>query len=588
MKTMLSDALTNRQHGRLLFAQGMQLNEIARALGENATTVRSWKNRDGWKLADIYDDVVLGLRARILTLIGMERKGNAEYKELDALLRGLERTARIDRYRNGGNETDLNPNIAKRNAGPKKKKLKNEITQEQLDKLEEAFLAKIFEYQKEWVDTVAKSRIFMLLKSRQIGATNTFAEWALIDALKTGNNKIFMSASKAQAYQFIEYIKAFALEVIGIELTGDPLVLNGPNGQVTLYYLGTNAKTAQGRHGDTIMDEFMWIASFATFRKVASGMASQKKYRQIYLSTPSSILHDAYKFWAGTDGNRKNPIEIDLSHAALQRPTVGPDKRTRQMVTLDDAEARGCDLFDRDELLLEYSDDEFDNLFRCMFVDDSGSYFPLAVLMPNTVDSWEIWHDFSPFGSKPYAGEVWVGYDPSFTGDKAALAIVAPPQSAYQPYRVLEVLSFEGLPAFIQAEHIKKVCQRYNVTYMAIDNTGNGISVAEHVQKFYPTLVRLNYNVEIKTKLALRAKELFQRRRLHFDAGRVDVVKSFLSIKQALTGSQKQMTLVASRSKETSHADMAWAIMHALERAPIADNLNPANGGAGRVKVLSS
>jgi len=585
MKTQLSDALTNRQHGRILYAQGMQINEIARQLGENPATVRSWKSRDEWKLADIYDDVSLALRARILTLIGMERKGNGEYKELDAMLRGLERTARMERYRNGGNEGDLNPNIAKRNAGPKKKKLKNEITLEQLEQLEEAFYKKIFLYQREWVETVTSSRIFMLLKSRQIGATNTFAEWALIDALKTGNNKIFMSASKAQAYQFIEYIKAFALEVLGIELTGDPLVLNGPNGQVTLYYLGTNAKTAQGRHGDVIMDEFMWIQSFATFRKVASGMASQKKYRQIYLSTPSSILHEAYKFWAGTDSNR--PVEIDVSHEALKTPQVGPDKRTRQVVTLDDAESKGCDLFDRDELEHEYSEEEFQNLFNCVFVDDSGSYFPLAIIMPNMVDSWEVWSDFSPFGSKPYTGEVWVGYDPSFTGDNAALAVVAPPQSAFQPYRVLEVISLKGLPAFIQAQHIEKVCQRYNVTYMAIDNTGNGISVAEHVQKFYPALVKLNYNVEIKTKMALRAKELFQRRRLHFDSGLIAVAKSFLSIKKALTGSQKQMTLVASRSKETSHADSAWAIMHALERAPVADNLNPVNSGKSRIKVYS-
>lgn len=76
-----------------------------------------------------------------------------------------------------------------------------------------------------------------------------------------------MSASKAQAYQFIEYIKAFVLEVCGIELTGDPIVINGPVKQATVYYLGTNALTAQGRHGDVIMDEFFGFVIF-TVQKV--------------------------------------------------------------------------------------------------------------------------------------------------------------------------------------------------------------------------------------------------------------------------------------------------------------------------------
>lgn len=578
----------NRQQGRLLFAQGMAVSEIARELDENRSTVESWKQRDGWRLADLFDDVALGLRARLLTLIKMERKGNAEYKEMDALMRALERSARIVKYRDGGNEGDLNPKIANRNAAPKKKKLKNEITEEQLELLKKAFFAKIFEYQKEWVNTIYDCRIFMLLKSRQIGATNTIAEWALIDALESGNNKIFMSASKAQAYQFIEYIKAFALEVIDVELTGDPIVLNGPNGQATLYYLGTNALTAQGRHGDVIMDEFMWIRNFLTFRRVASGMASQKRYRQIYLSTPSSILHDSYPFWAGTDGKRKLALEILISHEALKRPVKGADRRTRQIVTLHDAIARGCNLFDLEELLAEYSDDEIENLFMCMFIDDSGSYFPLSIVEPCMVDTWEVWKDFKPFGSRVFDGAVWVGYDPSFTGDTAAVAVVAPPKSPLQPYRILERIQFKNLPPHVQAQHIKKICERYNVEYLAIDNTGNGMSVAEHVKEFYPRLVRLNYSVELKTRMALRAKELFERRRLQFDAGLTDVAKSFMSIKKALTGSGRQMTLVASRTKETGHADVAWAVMHALEKAPIAATNDPLTSKRSRVKVYSS
>jgi hypothetical protein len=251
-----------------------------------------------------------------------------------------------------------------------------------LEKLEEAFNEFLYVYQEEWMDAISWSRIFILLKSRQIGATYIFALWALIDLLKTGKNKIFMSASKAQAYQFIEYIKAFVLDVIGLDLTGDPIVINGPNGQATVYYLGTNALTAQGRHGDVIMDEFFWIRKFLQFKKVASAMASQKMYKQIYMSTPSSILHEAYTFWTGKDSKRKLPIEIDVSKAALKAPVKCADRKTRQIVTLTDAEEKGCDLFDREDLLAEYGDEEFANLFDCEFIDDSGSYFPLKEIIP--------------------------------------------------------------------------------------------------------------------------------------------------------------------------------------------------------------
>lgn len=394
-----------------------------------------------------------------------------------------------------------------------------------------------------------------------------------------------MSASKAQAYQFIEYIKELALQEIEVELKGDPIVLNGPTGQSTIYYLGTNALTAQGRHGDTIMDEFFWIRNFAKFKKVAGAMASQKMYKQIYLSTPSSILHQAYPFWAGTDGNRKNPIEIDISKAALKTAKRCADRRTRLIVTLTEAEIRGFDRFDREDLEAEYPDDEFMNLFECEFIDDTGSYFPMKIIEGNMIDAWEVWHDYHPFESLSYLGEVWLGYDPSFTGDKAALAVIAPPKTPLQPYRILEIHEMKNRSASEQALFIQKICQRFTVTFIGIDNTGNGISVAEHVAKFFPMLKRLNYNPELKIRMGLRAKELLERRRLQFDASKLIIAKSFLSIKKALTSGQGAKTLVTTRSAETGHGDVAWAIMNGLENAPIIDITDGAINGARKQRI---
>lgn len=43
-------------------------------------------------------------------------------KEVDLLMRELERLARIERYRDTGKESDLNPNIQNRNAVAKSRK----------------------------------------------------------------------------------------------------------------------------------------------------------------------------------------------------------------------------------------------------------------------------------------------------------------------------------------------------------------------------------------------------------------------------------------------------------------------------------
>jgi uncharacterized protein YjcR len=560
--------MTARQQGRLLFAQGLAVADIAKHLNENPSTVQSWKQRDGWEKADIFDDVTLGLRARMLSLIFMERKGNPEYKEIDFMMELLLKAARIERYRSGeGNEVDLNPNLANRNNTPKKKKLRNQITAEQLEKLEDLFNKLLYSFQTDWLDALKDTRIFILLKSRQIGATYIIALWALIDALKTGNNKIFLSASKAQAYQFIEYIKEFVFDALEINLVGEPMKIHGPAGQVSFYWLGTNKLTAQGRHGDVITDEFFWIRNFKSFRNVASGMASQNMYKQIYLSTPSSVLHEAYAFWTGTDGERKLPFEIDVSHQALKKPVKCVDRKTRQIVTLDDAEAAGYDKFNRDDLVFENSDDEFANKYLAQFIDDSGSYFPLAITQPNMVDAGALWRDFSPFSSRPYNGQVWLGYDPSYTGDKAALVVIAPPNLPNKPYRILEVQQFRNLSPQEQALAIKKVCGRYNVTFMGIDNTGNGLAVAEHTVLFYPALTRLNYNPDLKIRMGLRAKELFQKRKLQYEGQTVP--KSFMAVKKTMTKGGGHLTLSTNRTLENGHGDVAWAVMNALEGAPI-------------------
>ena len=578
-----------RRQARSLFWRGWGITQIADELRLKRSTVEAWKQRDKWDDAPCIRKLEDCIEVRMMTLVDKDQKSGQDFKEIDLLGRQVERMARVRRYEApGGHEGDLNDKVGKRNAGEKKKARKNYLTGEQIAALKLAFTQGLFRYQEDWRASTALRTRF-ILKSRQIGATFYFAREALIRAFETGNNQIFISASRAQANIFREYIVAFVMSVTGVKLEGDPMILDlddvsGPEGEPPkLYFLGTNYRTAQGYHGDVYVDECFWIYGFEQLKKVASAMATHKRYRRTYFSTPSTIAHDAHRYWSGESFNaRKTKTDrktIDISHGALKRGAVGPDKVWRQVVTVLDAEEGGCDLFDLDELRADYSDEEFNNLFLCQFVDDSQSMFPFALMRGCMIDSWEKWRsDFDPYALRPYGNKpVAIGYDPqeSALGDEAALVVIALPETKGGKFRILHKQRFRGLDFQEQAEAIFKLMERYNVVDIGIDTTGMGMAVHQLVSKRFPLTRRLDYNVHLKTQMVFKAKNVIQAGRLEFDAGTMlDVAQCFMAIKPQLTQSQRQVTYVASRAGDTGHADLAWAVMHVLYNEPLDGELD--------------
>lgn len=562
--------LDNKLKAKFLYWLGWKIVDIAEVLNEKERTVQAWKSREEWEKEKPENRVENALTVRLMTLILKNKKTSGDIKEIDMLMRAYKEFARIEKYRLDGNEADLNPNIRKRNSAPRKK-IPNHFDEEQIEQLILAFEENLFEYQWDWYRAMDQ-RSRMILKSRQIGATYYFAREALVDALKTGRNQIFLSASKAQAHIFKHYIKVFAEEVCGVELTGDPIVLS--NG-AELRFLGTNYRTAQGHHGNLYFDEIFWTHGFQELEKVASAMATHDIWRKTYFSTPSSITHEAYEFWAGTRFNKGKPkdqqLKIDISHQALKHGRVCEDLMWRQIVTVEDAKAGGCNLFNIERLKFEYSVEDFANLFLCEFVDDGQSMFPLSMLQQCMVDTWETWQDYKPFHARPFANKpVWVGYDPARTGDNAGLIVIAPPAVAGGKFRVLERHQFKGDDFAQQAEHIRQITLRYNVTYIGIDTTGMGYGVAELVSQFFPAVNTFNYSPEVKSNLVYKTLDVIRNGRLEFDAGNTDIAQSLMSIKKTLTASQKQITFTAGRSVEIGHADLAWALMHAIYNEPLA------------------
>ena len=584
-----------RRHARSLYWRGWGVSQIAEEFALHGVandngkaipraTIESWKQRDKWDEAPSIRKIEDGLEIRLLTLIAKEKKTSADLVEMDALSRQIESLARVRRYEQpGGHSGDINEKVGNRNAGPRKKPKKNHFTAEQAAELKRIFLEGLYDYQLTWWNALSQ-RTRMILKSRQIGATYYFAFEALIDAIETGRNQIFLSASKAQAHQFRSYIVSFA-KLVGVTLGGDPMLITSDlrpeeEAAAELHFLGTNFRTAQGRHGNFYFDEFFWVHSFEELNKVASGMATHKKWRKTYFSTPSSVAHPAYPYWTGERRNRRRKkeerVSIDVSHAALAAGSVGPDRIWRHIVNIVDAEAGGCDLFDIEELKDEYAPDEFANLFMCDFVDDSQSAFRFNDMIACGVDSLVDWTDFNIEAARPYGNRaVWAGYDPqeSETGDNAALVIAAPPLMEGGQFRILERHQLRGLDFEQQAEFIKAVLSRYNCTYLGVDAKGVGAGVYQLLAKpgAMPgcAVAKIEYSLELKAQMIMKAQNVIRRGRFLFDVAYLDIVSAFVSIKKTLTTSGRNVTFKAGRGGDDGHADLAWATMHILMNEPL-------------------
>ncbi|EEW4617181.1 oxidoreductase, partial [Escherichia coli] len=164
---------------------------------------------------------------------------------------------------------------------------------------------------------------------------------------------------------------------------------------------------------------------------------------------------------------------------------------------------------------------------------------------------------------------VWIGYDPSHRGDSAGCVVLAPPVVAGGKFRILERHQWKGMDFATQAESIRKLTEKYNVEYIGIDATGLGVGVFQLVRSFYPAARDIRYTPEMKTAMVLKAKDVIRRGCLEYDVSATDITSSFMAIRKTMTSSGRSATYEASRSEEASHADLAWATMHALLNEPL-------------------
>ncbi|MEQ3513649.1 terminase family protein [Pseudoalteromonas sp. BZB3] len=569
-----------KQAQDLFVVKGYTFDEIAELPNmPSARSIRRWADDGKWVDMCPSYNAEMAFSRRINILTDKPDKSEADYKELDfctrqlcALNKSKLATAPKQRAANDGQSEGSSSNGSRNKKKKNKKNDCSSITVEMLNELKDKLL---YPHQLHWFEN-QDHRSRFILKPRQIGATFYFAFEAFYDAVVNGRNKIFISASRDQAEVFKANIIAMVREHFNIELTGSPMVLNLKGGKtVKLIFKSTNARTAQSESGDLYIDEVFWIPKYKTLRGLAQAMATHKHLRITYFSTPSVTSHEAYDHWNGkwyrkTKACNDPEFAIDCSHKALKEGRLCEDGIWRQMLNVHDVVNSGFDRIDISVLENEYSQDEFDNLFMCKFIDDAHSAFNLKQLMACVGDSSK-WDDFDeeyerPFGLKP----VVIGFDPARFGDKACVAVLSLPMQPGEKFRLLETLDLSGNDFEAMAREIEELTHKYNVQHIGVDTTGIGYGVWELITAFFPNAEPIHYNPIIKNQMVIKALNVIKNRRFEYDKDAVNIASSFINIRRKVVGDQ--ITYATNRTETTGHADLAWAIMHAMKFEPLDGN----------------
>lgn len=574
---------------RTLFIKRWTPKDIARELNVPPRTIYHWADVGQWAGLLPLESVEEALARRINLLTPREKKTPLELEELRDLIaqhvkvmaqrnKHAEKMAEIQARSAAAHDGD-DYHLGEGGKGGRRKYKKNDVSGITAAMLDDVARGHLFDYQLHCREHIDEDWRF-ILKSRQVGMTYYFAWEAFENAVITGDNQVFFSASRAQSEIFREYIVQIAQRHFNVTLTGKHIRLS--NGAI-LRFLSTNASTAQGFNGHLYGDEVFWIPKFTRLHEVASAMATHNKFRTTYFSTPSAKTHQAYPVWTGDewrgDDAKRKSAKFPKESAMRESGQLCPDGIWRYVITMEDAIAGGLGaLVDIERLRNKYNATAFAMLYMCEFVDSKDAVFKFAALVACEVDP-ATWQDYDPTAARPFGNrEVWGGFDPSRSGDNSTFVIIAPPVEDGERFRVLAIYQWQGLNFSYQAEQIKQLMRRFNMTYIGIDTTGIGKSVYDLVSKFAPReTTAILYSVESKNRLVMKMIDTVERKRIEWakDAQdetnneRAEIAPSFMAIRRTTTASGNALTFVAERSDATGHADVFFAISHAVINEPI-------------------
>lgn len=412
-----------------------------------------------------------------------------------------------------------------------------------------------------------RSRFRWITKSRQVGYSFIFALEALARChLRDGHTVVFVSYNLEDAKEkiliarqvFDELPLAYQKKLIVDSKTELAFESNSSSKKISRI-ISVPAKAPRGKKGDVILDE---LAHILNDREVYSGSTALILRSHGQITGCSTPLGRRGIFWEiATEELRKYPHHTrqeipwwlsrffcrDVKQAAEEAPNLSTEERVHRFGT---------------QAIVQQLDslptEDFEQEFECKFCDESYSFYPYELILPNTSSDLALCDDFTdlPFPE----GRIVAGFDVGRTRDRSELAVF---EERGDRFTCRMLRSYDQVPFAEQEADLRRMLGTLPVARLSVDKSGIGMNLAENLAREYPQVSAESFTNDSKERWATDFKILLQRRDVVLPRDR-EMVGQIHSIKRKVLPSGK-ISFDAERTNR-GHADRFWAIALACQK----------------------
>lgn len=413
-----------------------------------------------------------------------------------------------------------------------------------------------------------RARFRWITKSRQVGYSFLLSLEALARChLRDGHTTVFVSYNLEDAKEkilvarqvFEEMPLGFQKKLIVDSKTELAFESNGAHRRLSRI-LSVPSKAPRGKRGDILLDE---LAHLVNDREVYRGSTALILRSSGQLTGCSTPLGRRGIFWEiAREEIRKYPHHarqevpwwlsrffcVDPKTAAVEAPLMETEERVER--------------FGKPAIVEQFESldlDDFQQELECRFVDESYSWFPYDLILPNTSEDVALADDYTDVPEPQ--GRIVAGFDVGRTRDRSELAVFEEVDGRFT-CRLLR--TYTEAPFAEQEADLRRMFEVLPVARLSIDRSGIGMNLAENLARDFPQVVPENFTNEAKERWATDFKILLQRREVVLPRNR-DLVAQIHSIKKRVLGSGK-VAFDAERTARGGHADRFWAIALACQK----------------------
>lgn len=464
------------------------------------------------------------------------------------------------------------------------------------------------DYQREFLESLERFQIW--LKGRQLGFSFVSAARALARSQNLDDYTCIISSYKSEdAKEKIRYANqiydslpdaykkkkltdnATSLEFVdrsGRKSTGTRIIAQG-KGPVR----------GKGSNGvlDVILDEFAFFGTFAAmvYTSVVPIFTRVKYGSLTIISTPLGKFGKFFEIWSEIrkykNYKRRTIYWWDFSLLCKNVPEAR--EHAPHMHTLQRVEVFGTEQLH--ELFNALDLESFQQEFECAFLDDSSSYFPLAMVyacvMNDEAEEGQISEQdrlmakgFEELRQKTI-GRLGGGYDVGRKKDASELVSLDDTEMT----KILRLMATYKQSDFgLQEKETGRFLEIAKPTRFCIDETGLGMDLAERLRKKYGSQVEpISFTNSSKEAMAIALHKEFERGRSGIlIPNERDLISQIVAIKRDVTSTGAFRYSVDRNDKH--HGDKFWGLAlanWALERGKKSKFNGPVGRVAGRTLV---